>query len=370
MSDPRVLVVDDEMHTREICVDFLDGTGYSVDSCANGKEALALLSQNSYNILISDIQMPEMDGIALLKEAKPLYPEMEIILMTAFGGLASAVDAVRFGAYDYLTKPLTRDFFLNTLRRCQEKIELKRKLKESQEKLVEQERLAAIGTVAAWLSHKMRNSLSVILMCAHYLNEKITDTGTADFKDVIEAIIDKIRSLEKTTSDLIDYSKTYELQKVPGSINKILETTVGSLSVQLQIQGVKMEKQLDPALPDIPCDPHVLQEALENLIINALQAIGEQKDQTLLVRSVLVRNNGQSKISVLIENSGSRIEPGNEEKIFVPFFTTKESGSGLGLAIVKKVIEQHGGRIRAQSSDRDGRPFTAFEIDLPAEGGK
>ncbi len=367
MNDPCILVVDDELHTREICVDFLDDTGYLVDSCSNGKEALSLLSQKNYNILISDIQMPEMDGIALLKAAKPLYPDMEVILMTAFGGLSSAVEAVRFGAYDYLTKPLARNFFLNTLRRCQEKIDLKMRLRESQEKLVEQERLAAIGTVAAWLSHKMRNSLSVILMCAHYLSEKISGEGKSDFKDVIDAIIDKIRSLEKTTSDLIDYSKSYELQKVKSSVNDILETTIDSVSVQLQIQNVQLVKALDAGLPDISCDPHILQDAFENLIINALQAIGEQKNKVLTVQSALADGPGVKKILIHVKNTGSQIEPGFEEKIFVPFFTTKDSGSGLGLAIVKKVIEQHGGSVRASSGVDQGEPHTTFEIELPGE---
>lgn len=369
MIDTSILVVDDELHTREICVDFLDDTGYRVDSCSNGKEALSLLSQKNYSILISDIQMPEMDGIALLKAAKPLYPDMEVILMTAFGGLSSAVEAVRFGAYDYLTKPLARDFFLNTLRRCQEKIDLKFRLRESQQKLVEQERLAAIGTVAAWLSHKMRNSLSVILMCAHYLNEKISGNERSEFKDVIDAIIEKIRSLEKTTSDLIDYSKSYELQKVKCNVNQILTATIDSVSVQFQIQNVRLVKALGEGLPDICCDPHILQDAFENLIINALQAIGDQQNKVLTVQSSVAEASGGQKIIVRIKNTGSQIESGFEDKIFVPFFTTKDSGSGLGLAIVKKVIEQHNGAVRASSGIEQGEPVTTFEIELPGEPG-
>lgn len=368
MLKPRILVVDDEVHAREVCVDFLDEGGFDVASCGNGKEALLLLSQKTFDILLSDIQMPEMDGISLLKESKQAYPKIEVILMTAYGGLPSAVEALRFGAYDYLMKPLTRDLLLNSLRRCYEKIELKRQLQESQGKLMEQERLAAIGTVASWLSHRMRNSLSVILMCSHYLKEKIPGGEKGDFGEIVEAIIDKIYSLEKNTSDLIDYSKPYELQTVQENVNNILEVTVNSLMVQIQIQGVELRRELSPELVPIRCDPHLLQETFENLIVNALQAIGEKKGQLLLIKTDRITGANGKSVLVSIQNSGSCIAEGSEEKIFLPFFTTKDNGSGLGLAIVKKSVEQHGGLIRARSFEESGKKMTVFEMEFSEQG--
>jgi len=100
-----VLIVDDELHTREICCDFLEEGQFKVESASNGKEALEILSKKNFQILLSDIQMPEMDGIDLLKESRRLYPEMDVILMTAYGGLPTAIEAIRFGAYDYINKP-------------------------------------------------------------------------------------------------------------------------------------------------------------------------------------------------------------------------------------------------------------------------
>ena len=94
----RILVVDDDFPIREICVDFLAEEGYEVESAASGKDGLGLLAQKTFHILLSDIQMPGMTGTELLKETRRLHPEMEVILMTAFGGLPSAIEAVRFGA--------------------------------------------------------------------------------------------------------------------------------------------------------------------------------------------------------------------------------------------------------------------------------
>jgi DNA-binding NtrC family response regulator len=90
--------------------------------------------------------------------------------MTAFGGLQSALEALRFGAYDYITKPFTREALVATVGRCLEKQRLSVELKRVQEQLIEKERLAALGSVSGWLAHRMRNPLSVIQMCAQYLD--------------------------------------------------------------------------------------------------------------------------------------------------------------------------------------------------------
>jgi len=178
MNAGSILVVDDESSTRELCADILSEEGYTVLQAPGAMEALLALSQKPFQVVLSDIQMPGMDGVALLKEIHKTRPEMEVILMTAFAGLPTAVEAVRHGAYDYLSKPLSREALLNSIRRALDKVELRRKLKESQGKLMEQEKLAAVGAVAAWLSHRMRNSLSVVLMCAHYLEQKAAPSSS------------------------------------------------------------------------------------------------------------------------------------------------------------------------------------------------
>src|SRR3989338_2728943 len=352
------LIVDDELHTREICCDFLEEGQFKVESASNGKEALEILSKKNFQILLSDIQMPEMDGIDLLKESRRLYPEMDVILMTAYGGLPTAIEAIRFGAYDYITKPFSRDFLMNRVHKCLEKSELQKKLKESQEKLIEQEKLAALGGVASWLSHRMRNSLSVISMCAHYLKGKKYDSNAAEPDEVIGAIINKTKVLEKITSDLITYSRSYVLQKNMEDINQILEEAVQSLLVQIQIQKVELIKKLAEGIPSLACDPHTLHEAFENILVNALHAIGSQEKEILFIKSEFVPEISneefpkKGKIIVSITNSGSIIPPENREKIFMPFFTTKENGSGLGLAITRRIVEQHGGEVFVESGER------------------
>ncbi len=384
MSNARILIVDDETPTRELCSDILDEEGYETHKVAGAREALHELTLNPYHIVLSDIQMPEMDGVALLKEIRKTHPDVEVILMTAYAGLPSAIEAVRHEAYDYLPKPLTRDGLLNTIRRCYEKIELRRKLKESQNKLIEQEKLAAVGAVSAWLSHRMRNSLSVILMCAHYLQQKAVPAASGDLKEVIDAILAKVKNLEHITSDLITYSRRYDIQKTPQNMNVILDETLQSLNSQFQLQKLTVVKKYDPKLPEIPADPHVMHEAFENVFINIFQAVGKQENQTVTIKSEVVRDylakppadpfgvlnlakdqKPVAAVSLSISNTGSVISEENRGKIFTPFFTTKEDGSGLGLAIVKKIVEDHGGEIFAESSEEGEPNTTTIRIVFP-----
>jgi len=349
-----------------LCEDILSEGGYEIRSATGSEEALVELSQKYFHVVLSDIQMPGMDGPGLLKEVRKTCPDTEVILMTAYAGLDTAIEAVRNGAYDYLTKPFTQEILIHSVRRGVEKSALNLKLKESQAHLVEKEKLAAVGTVSSWLAHRMRNSLSVILMCAHYLAQKAQSGAGDDLKEVTGAIVDKAHTLESITTDLITYSRPYDLQKTPGSLNSVLEESVSSLEAQIRLQKLRVIRNLDSELPSFPIDPHLLLEVFENLLMNVLQAVAGQENQMVTLKTERVNDSGSAAV-VSITNTGSFIDPENIENIFKPFFTTKENGSGLGLAIVKKVVEEHGGKISVESSGKTMAPTVTFKIVFPIE---
>lgn len=364
MTSETILIVDDDPSMLSLCGDLLEEAGYGTRKASGSREALLELSQKPFHIVLSDIQMPGMDGVELLKEVRRTRPDTEVILMTAHAGMSTAIEAVRSGAYDYLTKPFSRENLLNSVRRCAEKFELNRKLKESQVRLVEQEKLAAVGSVSAWLAHRMRNSLSVILMCAHYLDQNTAPSASDDLKEVIRAILEKVRTLESITSDLITYSRPYDLQKTDGSLNSVLEDAAKSLEAQIRLQKLNVILRLEPGLPSIPMDPQLLHEVFENLLMNVLQAVSGQENQSVTLKTETL-NGVENAAEVSIANTGSFIAPQDRDKIFKPFFTTKENGSGLGLAIAKKVVEGHGGKISVESTDDGGVKTTAFKMLFP-----
>jgi two-component system sensor histidine kinase HydH len=349
---PRMLVVDDEAGFRELCVDLLADSGYRVDAAVNGKEAMDRLAAEEFQLVLSDISMPVMDGMTLLKSVKSLYPQIEVVLMTAYGGLQSALDALRYGAYDYITKPFTREAVLAAVGRCLEKQRLAQELKRVQAQLIEKERLAALGSVSGWLAHRMRNPLNVIQMCAQYLK---THFDTSDErKEVALAIEEKVKSLERMTHDFIRFSRDYQPRLRSEDLHDLVNDALEAAKSRAQLQNVRIEKRYEEPIPSVPLDRELMGEVLGYLLDNAAEAMKGPGD--IEVRA------GKEPGGVYIEirNSGPEIPAETRARIFEPFFTTKERGTGLGLAIARRVIESHGGAIQLQP----GAP-TAFRIHLP-----
>jgi two-component system sensor histidine kinase AtoS len=190
-------------------------------------------------------------------------------------------------------------------------------------------------------------------------------------KEVIPAIIHQTSVLERLTHGLIAYSKVYVLEKTAEDINILVEEVLESIAIQFQIQKIQIQKEMDSSLPKIYCDSHLLHEAFENILINAVQAIGSQSNQKIIIRTERVAADppvdevAGDFVKISIANTGSFIGEENKKKIFTPFFTTKETGSGLGLAIVKKIIEQHGGKMDVESQKEHGVLLTKISTFLP-----
>ncbi len=349
---PRVLVVDDETGFRELCGDLLADSGFTVEAVENGAVAMECLDRETFQVVLTDINMPVMDGLTFLKSAKIRFPHLEIILMTAFGGLQSALEALRHGAYDYITKPFTREALLATVGRCLEKQRLAAELRSVQEQLIDKERLAALGSVSGWLAHRMRNPLNVILMCAQYLKGHFPEAD--ERREVAMAIEDKGKVLERMTHDFIRFSRTYLPRLRPENLKGVLEESLREAASRVALQSITLETSFDESLSSVPMDRELMVEVVGYLLDNAIEALGGPG--TLTVRA----GPDEKGVYVDIANSGPVIPPDVRRRLFEPFFTTKERGTGLGLAIARRVIESHGGGISLLDL-----PETTFHFRLP-----
>lgn len=352
-ASSRILIVDDEAPSRDLCFDILQEGGYTVlETARNGEEALALLSQRPFQLVLTDINMPRMTGLELLKRGKPLHPDVDFILMTAYGFLQTALEALRSGAYDYITKPFSGDVLLATVRRCLEKRRLAQDLLAAQEKLVKNEKLAALGSMSGWLAHRMRNPLNVILMCAQYLKTKLPEPD--ENREVVMAIEDKVNNLEKMTRDFIDFSRSHQPSLQPEDLHALMERVLEHMASRFRIQKVAVEKTFDTEIPMLLLDREQLEEVFGNLFDNALEAMGGLGTIRLLTQRTSLG------VAIDVANSGTPMPADLLGRVFEPFFTTKERGTGLGLAIVQRVLESHGGRVTVTAN-----PETTFRLWLP-----
>jgi len=161
-NSARVLVVDDDPQQREMLAGFLDDVGHSVRPCATGEEALARLAQGGVDLVLTDLKMPGLTGLELLKRAKALNPRVDFILLTAHGTIEIAVEAIRAGAYDFIVKPIDPDQLERTVERLIERQSLTREVDTLRARL--KERVAIDGVVAE--SKRMREVLSLLTRAA------------------------------------------------------------------------------------------------------------------------------------------------------------------------------------------------------------
>jgi signal transduction histidine kinase len=217
------------------------------------------------------------------------------------------------------------------------------------------ERLFAIGQLSAGLAHEIRNPLAGIAGAAGILRR---NPDSEPKRTECLAIIDKeCERLNRLLTNFLQFARprTPQWQRVDAGV--ILDSVVGLAQHALNGKPVTLRKEVAAELPALQCDPEQLKQVLLNLVINAVQATEKQGCVTL---SGSVRND---KVLLEVRDEGSGIDPQNLDRIFNPFFTTKENGTGLGLSVVHQIVEQHGGLLSVRNNS--GRGAT-FSILLPA----
>jgi signal transduction histidine kinase len=230
-------------------------------------------------------------------------------------------------------------------------------LRKTQERLIRSEKLAAIGQLAAGVSHELRNPLGVIKNSVYYLSEKIRKSGLLlkdpsipEFLNIIE---NEISLSDKIIRDLLNFSLISKPVVKPFDINKIIKYT---LSVIKTPENVDVELVLNPDIRMAMVDFYQIRQAFHNLIVNAFQAMDKGGKLKIISRET----NGF--IEVEFSDTGCGIKEEDQEKIFDALFTTKAKGIGLGLAVTQGIIERHEGQIKLKSEVGKG---TTFVIRLP-----
>ena len=239
------------------------------------------------------------------------------------------------------------------------------RLESTQRQLIQAEKMNALGQLSASIAHEINNPLAGALVYTQLLSKKLG--GDSFDREEAIANLSKIESAVGHCSTLVrgllDFARqsTPVLQQV--AVSDVIDNVMTVVGHQAQMSRVEVAKEGMSPSPEVLADPHQLQQVLTNLVINAIQAM--PNGGRLTVRTSA---DADGQVSVSVEDTGYGIAPENMDKLFTPFFTTKEEvkGVGLGLAVSHGIIERHGGRIEVQSEVGKG---TTFTVHLPAYGG-
>ncbi|MBN2032388.1 MAG: response regulator [Deltaproteobacteria bacterium] len=374
----QLLLVDDEPGILKIMGISLADRGYGVLTAENGEEALRIFHDARPDLVLTDIKMPGMDGIELLKRIKQESPDTEVIMITGHGDMELAIQSLKHEASDFITKPIRDDVLDIALRRALVRLSYKKQLKEYREnlerlveektrKLVEAERLAAVGRTVAGLAHAIKNITSGLTGGMYVLEKGLELDNKSYLKEGWQMIRGNAEKVKRLAVDLLNYAKEREPEyqmldpNVPArEVFELMVSRAGEL-------GVSLKSDLAQDLPKAWFDPEGIHRVLLNLVTNAIDACTDLSC-TPRIWEVAIRTSKPQGWAVEYEvsDNGCGMEEETKRKVFQTFFSTKGSkGTGLGLMIAKKIVDEHGGVISLFSDKEKG---TTFTVRLPGKG--
>jgi signal transduction histidine kinase len=374
--DRRVLLVDDEAGIRKVLGIALEDSGYAVTTAENGEEALRLFREMNPSIVLTDIKMPDMDGIELLQHIKAESPDTEVIMFTGHGDMDLAIKSLKYDATDFVTKPINDEILEIALKRARERIVMRQQLREYTEnlerlvdekarQLVEAERMAAVGQTVAELSHTIKNIANSLKGSIFVLGKGIE----LDEKEYIlegwrmaESNLERIKNL---SLDLLHYGKYAKAQLSPCDPNRPADEVLRLMEAKAQEEGVRLEAKLSQDLGPVVMDPDGIQRCLMNLLGNAIDACSDNaasgRDKRVALRTVAVKEGG---VEYQVVDNGCGMDDDVQLRLFQSFFSTKGTdGTGIGLMMTKRIVDQHQGTVEVKSRPGEGATMT---IRLPA----
>jgi len=420
----QVLIVDDDPLLCTFVRTVLESAGYEVQEARNGAEALAVAKAGNPDLIISDWMMPVMDGKAFCQALKndPEFQDVFFVVLTAKTGVDDKVELLNCGADDFIPKPVGKNELLAKVQASMRFISLRKELRaqneklkalneklertnkelgEAQAQLLQREKMASIGQLAAGVAHEINNPIGFINSnlgtLAEYVEDMLSvlkayeelearvqstsdptlrshlqriqqiksDAGLdfilADARKVIEECMEGATRVKAIVKDLKDFSHVDQAELKHFNVNHGLESTLNIVWNELKYKANVIRQYGD--VPEILCYPMQLNQVFMNILVNAAQAIPDRGEIGIQTFSE------HGKVYVKIWDTGVGIPEENLTRIFDPFFTTKEvgKGTGLGLSIAYNVIQKHRGNISVQSRVGQG---TTFLIELPVDGVK
>ncbi len=231
---------------------------------------------------------------------------------------------------------------------------------EKEEQLRRAEKLSTLGELAAGITHEIRNPLASIKGTAEILLDESTPTEKrAEF---MQLMLDEVNRLNEVVVNFLELARFQRLRREKADINEVFRRMLQIVGLQKTLGKVQIQARLAPGLPQVSLDVSQMEQAILNLMLNAVGAMPE--GGTLTVTTELESQNGRDALRAEIRDSGEGIEPDHLPRIFEPFFTTKSDGTGLGLSIVRRIIKAHGGSVEITSEPGRG---TCAIITLPID---
>jgi two-component system NtrC family sensor kinase len=413
----RILVAEDETVSRRLLQASLEKWGHRVTVAEDGAEAWGLFQQEPYPIVLTDWMMPGMDGLELVRRIRsttsPHY--VFIILLTARADKSDVIQGMEAGADDFVTKPFDRQELRARLLAGERILHLERTLadhnrvlRETQAALVQTEKLASLGQLAAGMAHEINNPLAYVsnnvavlqrdvpevlaLLDAYrsgrdalaqvnpelvqQLNKMEEDLDLdyvrSSLPRLCETSLEGLRRVGEIVRNLRDFARVDQPIFQETDLNEAVSATLEIVRYEVKKKDLHLEAVLG-SLPQVQCYPGKINQVLLNMVMNAIQACDRQGHVQVRTRVTSGKPDASATpkdiplVVFEVQDDGCGIAAEHMAHLFDPFFTTKPPGmgTGLGLAVSYGIVRDHGGSIEVESEPGQG---TRFRVFLPVQG--
>src|SRR6266481_6261771 len=370
-TDPiqaRILVVDDEPANVRLLERMLAEGGYrQVKSTTDSRQVLGLYAEFQPDLILLDLMMPHLDGIAVIQQLH--IPEdvfLPILVLTADATSEAKKRALEAGAKDCLTRPFDR---LEVMLRIRNLLDtrslyhdldrhnrsLEQVVAERTQRLVQSEKVATMGSLLAGVAHELNNPLAIVMGQAMLLRESAANSPFAARADKIHAASERCARIVK---NFLALARSRPPERGPVALGGVVTQAVELLAYELRTSSIEVEVRLSESVPVFQADGHQLHQVIVNLLANAhhaMRRIGGLRRITL----TSAFDAATARVRLAITDTGPGIAPELQAKIFEPFFTTKPpgEGTGLGLSLCRGIVEEHGGTLTVESEPGHGASF-------------
>ena len=367
-SAPRILVVDDDEANRDLLMRRLEREGFSAAAEAGGAAALEHLKREKFDLVLLDLFMPDMDGVATLTalKAAPETRDIPVVMLSAADDVDNVVRSIEMGAADFLTKP-----FDPILLRVRLGAILGRK--RTEENLLQSAKLESIGVLAGGIAHDFNNILTGILGNTSLVLESLSPSDP--HRELLKSVLAASERAADLTRQMLAFAGKGQFVLEPVDVSRVIQEIAELLQASLP-KPVRLSLQLRHDLPEVEADRRQIQQLVFNLVMNAGEAIGDNPGLVSVETGAHdIRQETPPEppfgslmpgryVYAAVADTGTGMDDATRTRIFEPFFTTKFTGRGLGLPAAMGIARSHRGAIHVRSEPGRG---SRFEVLLPAK---
>lgn len=336
---PVVLVVDDENGPRT-ALRMLLSEDYDVLMARDVASAKVMLEEADIDLVISDIRMPNESGVDLLRYVRFEHPDIEVILLTGYGHLGTAKEAVRLGAFAYMEKPFDNDDMMNLAGKAIERRRQELERKQLEHLALEANRFELLGRIVSGLIHDLGSPLSV---AGSHLELMLMEHPENPQSDRLRMILSQVAHCSDVVRNALGFLRHRQTPHMLINLAEVAQVCVELGMPMFRRQSVKVTTNFEQGAPYCVGDFVLIRQAVLNLFNNACQAMEGQGETPEIAVSTW---SDDSAVYLSVRDTGHGISPSDRHRVFDTFFTTKgNSGTGLGLAAVRNIMRRHGGEV-------------------------